>query len=39
MDFDVVVIGSGVGGGAVALSLAGTGARICVIGSWVEIRL
>jgi choline dehydrogenase-like flavoprotein len=31
MDFDVVVIGSGVGGGAVALSLAGTGARICVI--------
>ena len=31
MDFDVVVIGSGVGGGAVALGLAGTGLRICVI--------
>jgi choline dehydrogenase-like flavoprotein len=31
MDFDVVIIGSGVGGGAIALSLAGTGARICIV--------
>src|SRR5215475_6070748 len=31
MDFDVVIIGSGVGGGAVALSLMPTGARILLI--------
>ncbi|HEU0204104.1 MAG TPA: GMC family oxidoreductase [Burkholderiaceae bacterium] len=31
MDFDVVIIGSGVGGGGVALSLASTGARILLI--------
>lgn len=30
-DFDVVIIGSGVGGGAVALMLADTGARICIV--------
>jgi choline dehydrogenase-like flavoprotein len=30
-DFDVVIIGSGVGGGAVALSLAGTGARVLIV--------
>jgi choline dehydrogenase-like flavoprotein len=31
MDFDVVIIGSGVGGGAIALSLMPTGARILLI--------
>ncbi len=31
MDFDVVIIGSGVGGGAIAHSLADTGARICIL--------
>ena len=31
LDFDVVIIGSGVGGGAVALTLAGSGARICIV--------
>ena len=31
MDVDVVIIGSGVGGGAVALSLAATGARILIL--------
>ena len=31
MDYDVVVIGSGVGGGCVALTLADTGARILVL--------
>lgn len=30
-DFDVVIIGSGVGGGSVALQLAGSGARVCVL--------
>ncbi len=30
-DFDVVIIGSGVGGGSVALQLAGSGARILVV--------
>jgi len=30
-DFDVVIIGSGVGGGAVALQLAGTGARVAIL--------
>jgi choline dehydrogenase-like flavoprotein len=29
--YDVVIIGSGVGGGAVALSLAGTGARVLIL--------
>ena len=29
-DYDVVIIGSGVGGGAIALSLADTGARILI---------
>lgn len=31
MDFDVVIIGSGVGGGAIALSLADSGARIAIL--------
>ncbi len=31
MDYDVVVIGSGVGGGCVALTLAATGARILIL--------
>ena len=31
MEFDVVIIGSGVGGGAIALSLMPTGARILLI--------
>jgi choline dehydrogenase-like flavoprotein len=30
-DYDVVIVGSGVGGGAVALSLAGTGARVLIV--------
>jgi choline dehydrogenase-like flavoprotein len=30
-DFDVVIIGSGVGGGSVALQLAGSGARVLVL--------
>ena len=29
--YDVVIIGSGVGGGAVALTLADTGARILIL--------
>ena len=31
MDYDVVIFGSGVGGGSVALSLADTGARILIL--------
>jgi choline dehydrogenase-like flavoprotein len=31
LDADVVIVGSGVGGGSVALSLAGTGARILIL--------
>ena len=31
MDFDVIIIGSGVGGGAIALSLAASGARIGIL--------
>lgn len=31
MDYDVVIIGSGVGGGAIALSLADSGARILIV--------
>ncbi len=31
IDVDIAIIGSGVGGGAVALSLAGTGARIAIL--------
>jgi len=31
LDADIVIVGSGVGGGSVALSLAGTGARILIL--------
>src|SRR4051794_41586503 len=31
MRYDVVIIGSGVGGGAVALQLAGSGARVLIL--------
>ena len=31
MEYDVVVIGSGVGGGCVALTLADTGARVLML--------